>query len=149
MAREKGDRPPLCPGAREQSAIAVAAGLAVFLATTSASAGEVAEGRRLAAQHCARCHVVSEDNRYGGIGSTPSFRLLAKAFPDWRTRFETFYARRPHPAFLAIEGRGRLRADLPANAHPVVLPASAIDDLVALAEHIRAQPDPRPASDVR
>lgn len=114
-----------------------------------AAEGNAEAGRKIAGEHCARCHVVSDDNRHGGIGSTPSFRLLVSALPDWRTRFQTFYARRPHPAFLLIEGRGRLREDLPPNAHPVVLPASAIDDLVALAEHLRERAPPRPAGPAR
>lgn len=117
--------------------VALAAGLAPVVAL--AGAGNIEEGRRIANVHCARCHVVGEVNAAGGIGSTPSFRLLVSAFKDWRTRFETFYARRPHPAFLSIEGRGRLREDLPPNAHPVILPARAIDDLVALAGEIRTQ----------
>ena len=111
-------------------------------------AGSADEGRKVANEHCSRCHVVSLDNSAGGIGSTPSFRMLATAFKDWRTRFETFYARRPHPAFLSIEGRGRLREDLPPYAHPVTLSQRAIDDLVALAEEINAQAKataPKPA----
>ena len=40
----------------------------------------------------------------GGIGSTPSFQLLANSFPDYKDRFETFNARRPHPVFVIIEG---------------------------------------------
>lgn len=116
---------------------ALATGILAFCAPVGA-AGSVEEGLKLANMHCSRCHVVSESNRMGGIGSTPSFRLLVTAFKDWRARFETFYARRPHPAFLSIEGRGRLRTDLPPNAHPVTLPARAIDDLVALAEEIKA-----------
>jgi len=108
-------------------------------------AGSVEEGRKVANEHCSRCHVVGEANALGGIGSTPSFRMLATAFKDWPSRFESFYARRPHPAFLSIEGRGRLREDLPPNAHPVTLPARAIDDLVALAEEIRARAAPKGA----
>ena len=105
----------------------------------SAFAADAENGRKIAHQHCARCHVVSDANRLGGIGSTPSFRLLATAFKDWRTRFETFYARPPHPAFISVEGVGRLRQDLPPNAHPITLPKMAIDDLVVFAEGIRNQ----------
>lgn len=63
--------------------------------------GPADAGRRVAREHCARCHVVGDFNPYGGIGSTPSFQLLAKR-GDWRERFETFYTRRPHPAFVRI-----------------------------------------------
>ncbi|MFC3118354.1 hypothetical protein ACFOHS_09360 [Jhaorihella thermophila] len=27
-----------------------------------------------------------------------------RALPDWSERFETFYVRNPHPAFLQLEG---------------------------------------------
>lgn len=118
-------------------AVAIAGCCSAFL--HPARAGDVENGLQLARQHCARCHVVGDSNKFGGIGSTPSFRLLVTAFEDWRTRFETFYARRPHPAFVSIEGRGRLREDLPPNAHPVTLPSTAIDDLVALAQDIKAK----------
>lgn len=123
---------------------AILALFTVMAAGSATAAGSLEEGRRLAKEHCSRCHVV-EDNKFGGIGSTPSFRLLVTAFKDWRTRFETFYARRPHPAFVSIEGKGRLREDLPPNAHPVTLPARAIDDLVALAEHLNGTEKPLPS----
>lgn len=66
-----------------------------------AQSGDAEAGRRLVREHCARCHVVGDFNPYGGIGSTPSFQLLAKR-DDWRDRFETFYARRPHPVFVRV-----------------------------------------------
>ena len=100
----------------------------------------VEKGKRIARLHCARCHVVGEFNRMGGISSTPSFYLLVRAFKDWRERFETFYARRPHPAFLSIKGQGRLRQDLPANAHPVVLERRAVADVIAYVETLRKKP---------
>ncbi len=58
--------------------------------------GDADAGRRLATTHCARCHVVGDHNKLGGIGSTPSFQLLARR-DDYRERFETFYARRSPP----------------------------------------------------
>ena len=111
----------------------------IFCGSTisAAAAGDVTAGRKIAHQHCARCHVIDEKNKFGGIGSTPSFKLLVTAFKDWRTRFKTFYARRPHPALITIEGRGRLREDLPPNAHPIELSSKAVDDILALAEDIR------------
>ena len=65
--------------------------------------GDAAHGKELSLQHCARCHVIGDYNRYGGINSTPSFQLLAKR-DDWLERFSTFHARRPHPVFTRIEG---------------------------------------------
>lgn len=61
-------------------------------------------GRRIAEEHCVRCHVVKDDNPFSGISSSPSFRLLVTALPDWNERFETFYARRPHPAIIRFRG---------------------------------------------
>ena len=63
--------------------------------------GDAAKGERLSLRHCGRCHVVGEKNRLDGIGSTPSFALL-RTFPDWETRFATFYVLNPHPAFTQI-----------------------------------------------
>ena len=80
-----------------------------------AQSSDAESGRRLAREHCARCHVVGDFNPYGGIGSTPSFQLLAKR-DDWRDRFETFYARRPHPVFVRVPDVARW-TDLPS---PVV-----------------------------
>lgn len=134
---------------RCRAALATAAAAVVAYSSSPASAGDAENGRRLAEQHCARCHVVGEVNRLGGIGSTPSFHLLVTALKDWRQRFSTFFARRPHPAFLAIEGIGRPREDLPTNAHPIVLPRSAVEDILAHAEALAAaaaaqpRPDPR------
>lgn len=131
-----GERP------RARIARCTVVAIACLVLTSPAGAGNdvgsADAGRKIANAYCARCHVVSKANASGGIGSTPSFRMLVTALTDWRTRFRTFYARRPHPAFLSIEGQGRLREDLPPNAHPVSLPVRAIDDLLALAEEIRA-----------
>jgi len=78
-----------------------------------AQSSDVEAGRGLAEKHCARCHVVGDFNPYGGIGSTPSFQLLAKR-DDWLERFETFFARRPHPSFVQVPGVDRW-TDLPAT----------------------------------
>ncbi len=51
--------------------------------------GDAGAGRKIAETHCARCHVVGDFNPMGGIGSTPSFQLLAKR-NDWLERFENF-----------------------------------------------------------
>lgn len=52
---------------------------------------------------CGRCHVIGDLNKYGGIGSTPSFRAL-RGFDDWRERFSVFYTLNPHPAFTQVAG---------------------------------------------
>jgi mono/diheme cytochrome c family protein len=65
--------------------------IALALSAQSAWAeGDVAQGRKIAEQHCSRCHVIGDYNKYGGIGSTPSFQLLANQLPDYRARFEIF-----------------------------------------------------------
>jgi hypothetical protein len=116
------------------------AAIAVTLAGAAPAAragGDIEVGRTVAEQHCSRCHVVGDYNKYGGIGSTPSFQLLANRFPDYKERFETFFARRPHTAFVSIEGVGRLMPELPPNAAPVTLPMSAVADVLAFVETLR------------
>ena len=46
------------------------------------------KGEKLVRQHCTRCHVVGNLNKYGGIGSTPSFGAM-KSLSDWQDRFAT------------------------------------------------------------
>ncbi|RSK31512.1 hypothetical protein EJA01_15375 [Rhodovulum iodosum] len=65
--------------------------------------GDADTGQKLAILHCGRCHVVSERNRFAGIGSTPSFAAL-RAIPDWLRKFQGFYAENPHPSFTQVEG---------------------------------------------
>lgn len=90
-------------------------------------------GLHLAELHCARCHVVSEKTRGGGISSTPSFMILIAALKDWRDRFETFHARRPHPAHVRFEGDAERPENLPASIKEVIL---TIDDLEALLAYV-------------
>jgi mono/diheme cytochrome c family protein len=120
----------------------VLAFLVVLLAMIGApaDAAQLERGRKISQSHCARCHVVGEFNRMGGISSTPSFYLLVREFDDWETRFKTFYTRRPHPAFISIIGIGRPREDLPANAHPISLPPQAVSDVIAYVRTLRKAP---------
>ena len=64
--------------------------------------GDAALGSELALRNCGRCHVIDKRNRFGGIGSTPSFGAM-KNLPQWRDRFEAFWTLNPHPAFTQIE----------------------------------------------
>jgi len=122
---------------------ALALAVLVLVAAVSASGaaragdGDVDAGRRIAETHCSRCHVVGDFNRYGGIDSTPSFKVL-KSMDDWRERFRTFYARNPHPAFVRIEGVPPPTKQQP-YAAPVELPLSAVDDILAFAATIKTQ----------
>jgi mono/diheme cytochrome c family protein len=96
------------------------------------AAGDVAKGHDLATAHCARCHVVSDKNRFTGISSTPSFMLLVNALADWEERFETFYARRPHPVHVRVKGHKPL-TELPPNAAPFEIELSDVEDILAYA----------------
>ncbi len=99
--------------------------------------GDIDDGRKIAQKHCTRCHVVGDFNPNGGISSTPSFQLLVKRRPDYKERFRTFFARRPHPAFLSIKGIGRIRPDLPPNAQPVELTEEDVLDVAAFIETLK------------
>lgn len=68
-----------------------------------APVGDVVLGEKVSLRKCGRCHVVNKKNRFGGIGSTPSFGAL-RTLPRWRERFEAFWTLNPHPAFTQVEG---------------------------------------------
>ena len=97
--------------------------------------GNAEAGRKLAVVHCSRCHVIPDHNPLGGIGSTPSFRLLAE-LDDGIERFETFFSRRPHPSFVRVPDVAP-PTELPSA--PVVLELSAqdLEDIAAYARQLR------------
>ena len=77
-------------------------GAFLFLASLTfpaAQAGEQEKGKALAVKLCALCHVIDNENPFGGIGSTPSFPLMAKYAEMFRPRIRTFEGRRPHAQF--------------------------------------------------
>lgn len=96
-------------------------------------------GRELALVHCGRCHVVDAEKKLGGIGSTPSFPLLM-SLSDGEHRFVTFFDRRPHPAFIRMEGVEPL-TPLPANAAEIALTADDLDALLAYALSLKSASD--------
>jgi hypothetical protein len=111
----------------------------MFLAIASPEAladGNAKNGEVISRLHCARCHVVSEDNLFAGIGSTPSFMLMVNALKDWEERFSTFYTRRPHPVHVRIEGLDKL-TNLPSNAAPIELNLNDVDDILAYARSLQ------------
>ena len=121
---------------RTATFLCLAGGLAV---TGPAAAGpDLQRGQTLARKHCAFCHVVGDFNRFGGIGSTPSFQILVK-LADSRERFQTFFARRPHPSFMLLPDQSPPTA-LPLNAPPVRLTYDDIDDIVAYALSLKSAP---------
>ena len=109
---------------------------------SAAENGNIKKGQSIAEKHCTRCHVVGNFNPTGGISSTPSFQLLVKRRPDYKERFRTFFARRPHPAFLSIKGIGRIRPDLPPNAQPVELTEEDVLDVAAFIETLKPKKKP-------
>jgi len=115
-------------------AVRIAAGLAP--AAVAVAEGNAAKGRDIAIKYCARCHVVGDYNPSGGIGSTPSFQLLAKRRPDFVERFQTFYARRPHPVHVRVPGIPPW-TNLPPNATPFTVTLEEVDDIVAFAKTLK------------
>ncbi|QGZ33081.1 c-type cytochrome [Stappia indica] len=116
---------------------------AVLLAPVPAAAqspGEalVQRGKALSQLHCARCHVVTPENRMTGISSTPSFMIMVSALEDWHDRFATFLARRPHPAHLRFENEPPRPQDSPATLAEVILTQDDLEAILAYAERLAA-----------
>lgn len=91
---------------------------APFAPAQSDDAAALARGETLALLHCGRCHVVSDRNKYGGIGSTPSFGAL-RTIPNWREKFAAFWVYNPHPSFTQVEG---VTEPFPAERPPHIAP---------------------------
>jgi mono/diheme cytochrome c family protein len=104
-------------------------------AWAAGAGGDIAAGRRISETHCARCHVVGDFNPMGGIGSTPSFQLLAKR-GDWLERFGNFFERRPHPVFVRVPGVARW-TELPSHVKEFEVTPANLDDIVAFVETLR------------
>ena len=105
--------------------------LAVWPAVTTAAADDFAPGEKLTLFHCGRCHVISDRNKYGGIGSTPSFGAL-RTLDDWEDRMRGFYALAPHPAFTQVEGITQpFPINRPSPIHPVILTEDEIEQITA------------------
>ncbi len=102
-----------------------------------AAPGAVAAGERLALHHCGRCHVVNDQNRFGGIGSAPSFGAL-RALPGAHDRFAAFWTLNPHPAFVQVEGQTTpFDPAHPPPAAPVVLTRQEAEAIAAFAATIK------------
>ncbi|MEO0760718.1 MAG: hypothetical protein AAFZ09_02745 [Pseudomonadota bacterium] len=116
--------------------LALATLAAATLPATAPRAEEMSAGEKLATFACGRCHVVSERNRMGGIGSTPSFAAM-RTIEDWERRFRTFYALRPHGAFTQVEGVTPPFDPLrPPAIHPVEVTEADIEAIVDFARSI-------------
>ena len=122
----------------KRPALAVAILVAANFPIASAGAGgDVEAGRKIAETHCARCHVVGDFNPMGGIGSTPSFQLLAKR-DDWLERFQTFFERRPRPVFVCVPGVARWTT-LPSHVKEFTVTPANLDDVIAFVETLRPE----------
>lgn len=102
--------------------------------------GDAQRGREISIRLCARCHVVGDHNPMGGIGSTPSFQAMT-FLSDYIERMQTFYARRPHPAFVQVPGQQAAAGGQSYGPELTVTPAE-IADIVAFVEQIAAQRSP-------
>ncbi len=99
--------------------------------------GDTHEGDKLAHFHCGRCHVVSDKNRMGGIGSTPSFGAM-KNFPDWEAKFAGFFTLNPHPSFTQITGLTEPFA--PSNPPPIAPVEMSEEDYEAILAYVSQIP---------
>jgi hypothetical protein len=100
-------------------------------------AGDAQLGHEVSHAKCVRCHAVDEATRGWGIGSTPSFGIL-RTMDDWETRFTTFYALNPHPAFTQITGVTEpFPPDLPSPIAPIEL---SLDEMQALLAYVAGMP---------
>ncbi len=101
-----------------------------------AVADDFLPGEKLTLFNCGRCHVVNERNRYGGIGSTPSFAAL-RALPDWEGRFLAFWSLNPHPAFTQVEGQTEpFPINRPSPIHPMELTVEEVETITEFARTI-------------
>lgn len=99
--------------------------------------GDPERGAKLALHHCGRCHVVSERNKHGGIGSTPSFGAL-RAEPDWLNKFRNFYIANPHRSFTQVKGiTPPFDPMKPPHIAPMRLTQDDLADIVAYVHSIK------------
>lgn len=104
---------------------------AARVAETAAPDGDLALGEATSLRQCGRCHVVNESNRMNAIGSTPSFALM-RTFPDWQSRFESFFVLKPHPAFTQVENVTAPFPDhLPSPIAPITVTVEEIEAITA------------------
>jgi mono/diheme cytochrome c family protein len=118
--------------------LALAVGLLMLSAPVLAD-GNATKGLKFAKQHCSRCHVVG-NNKFGGIGSTPSFRLFAIMMKQKEQsvlrRFRTFYLRPPHPPFVQVDGVARSTKDSPTIAQFEVNQDN-LEDIIAYVQSVK------------
>lgn len=95
--------------------------------------GDAVLGKALSDDLCGRCHVVMDEKRMNDIGSTPSFFVL-RAMRDWDSRFQSFFALNPHPAFTQVEDvTPPFPVDRPSPIAPVEM---TLDELEAILAYV-------------
>jgi mono/diheme cytochrome c family protein len=99
--------------------------------------GDDERGAELALVHCGRCHVVDQRNKWGGIGSSPSFRAL-RGRENWLELFSAFHLKNPHPSFTQIEGVTAPFERTPAVA-PVEMTVDELDAILAFVSGLSAR----------
>ena len=108
-----------------------------MIASPVGASGDIGKGRTIAADHCMRCHVVGNLNKFGGIGSTPSFQLIA-GMEDGMERFQTFYVRRPHTNFVRLPNLPRF-SKAPPYAIPFTVTEASIENLMAFVKTLKVR----------
>ncbi len=106
------------------------------LASETISSQSALRGLEIAQKHCSRCHVVSENNRFNSIETTPSFFGL-RAMKDWRERFNEFFVRPPHPALVNVLDVTERSKKLPAFVSEIDLTLDQIEDLISYVEKLK------------
>ena len=97
----------------------------------------ISSGQKISETHCSRCHVVSNESKYGGIGSTPSFIGL-RNLSDWKIRFSEFFLRPPHPAFINISEITAERSEmLPSFVKEIDLTLGEVEHLLNYVETLK------------
>ena len=104
--------------------------LVCLILAAPAGAEDYVPGEKLTLFNCGRCHVINDRNKYGGIGSTPSFGAL-RTLEDWEDRMRAFYALAPHPAFTQVEGITEpFPIDRPSPIHPLEVTEDQIETII-------------------
>ena len=97
--------------------------------------GDAVLGEDVSLKRCGRCHVISDKNRFGGIGSTPSFGAL-RGMKSWLERFEVFWTLNPHPSFTQVDGVTEPFDPMrPPPIAPIIL---TLDEVDAILAYVRA-----------
>ena len=111
---------------------------ALLLASPAWAGGSAAKGREIAIEHCSRCHVIPDHNPMGGLGSTPSFKVLTW-LADYEERIQTFFARPPHPVFVRMPGVDKRPKDLPDTIATFNITEGDIADILAYVRAIKGK----------